>query len=110
MLTSKERKELRAEAHHLDVLVHVGQLGITGALTGALDDALRTKELVKIGLTRTVEQSAKEIANELIAQKGGLYSAAWAMLVLLAAEGRMPPGTPVAFEPIVRWIQAGWLE
>jgi RNA-binding protein len=70
MLTSKERKELRAEAHHLDVLVHVGQLGITGALTGALDDALRTKELVKIGLTRTVEQSAKEIANELAEKVG----------------------------------------
>lgn len=53
---------------------------------------------------------AKELANELLAQKAGLYSSTWAMLVLLAAQGRLPAGTPVAFEPVVRWIQAGWLE
>lgn len=54
--------------------------------------------------------AAKQLANELLEQKAGLFSATWAMLVLLAAEGRIPAGTPVAFEPVVRWIQAGWLE
>ncbi len=53
---------------------------------------------------------AKELAQELITQQAGLYSGAWAMLVLLAAQGRIPAGTPLAFEPVVRWIQAGWLE
>ena len=49
-LTGKQRAELRAEAHHLDVLVHVGHQGITDTVVGALDDVLRTKELVKVQL------------------------------------------------------------
>jgi hypothetical protein len=47
---------------------------------------------------------------ELIAQKSGLFSSAWAMLVLLAASGRIAASQPLAHEPMVRWIQAGWLE
>jgi RNA-binding protein len=43
-LSSKERAELRAEAHHLSADVHVGHQGITPTLVQALDDALRTRE------------------------------------------------------------------
>lgn len=53
---------------------------------------------------------ARELANELITQKSGLFSSAWAMLVLLAASGRIAASQPLAHEPMVRWIQAGWLE
>jgi putative YhbY family RNA-binding protein len=64
-LTGKERAELRSEAHHLTPLVHVGHQGITPNVVQALDDALRTRELVKVQLTRTVESSAKDAAQEL---------------------------------------------
>ena len=66
-LTGKERAELRAEAHHLTALVHVGQQGITDTLLGALDDALRTRELVKVQLGKPVERKAKDVAGELAA-------------------------------------------
>ena len=62
-LTSKERAELRAEAHHLTAMVHVGHHGADERVTGALDDALRTHELVKIQLNRTAEESARDMAN-----------------------------------------------
>lgn len=64
-LTSKDRAALRGEAHHLTATLHVGQLGLTPTLQGALDDALRTRELVKIGFTKSAEVDVKDAANEL---------------------------------------------
>jgi RNA-binding protein len=64
-LTGKRRAELRGEAHHLTPLVHVGQHGITPTVIGALDDALRTRELVKVQLGRAVDAKPKDAATEL---------------------------------------------
>ena len=64
-LTSKERAELRAEAHHLAALVHVGQHGLTPAIISTLDDALRTHELVKVQLGKQVDVTARDAAEQL---------------------------------------------
>jgi RNA-binding protein len=69
-LSSKERAALRAEAHHLDALVHVGHQGLTDALRQTLDDALRTHELVKVALARATDVSAKDAAHRLAEQLG----------------------------------------
>jgi RNA-binding protein len=69
-ISSKERAELRAEAHHLDPKVHIGHQGLTDNLLQSLDDALRTHELVKVALAKSTEVSAKDAANE-IAEKLG---------------------------------------
>jgi RNA-binding protein len=69
-LSSKERAELRAEAHHLSALVHIGHHGLTDALRQTLDDALRTHELVKVALTKSSDVSAKEAAHQLAEQLG----------------------------------------
>lgn len=64
-LNSKERAALRAEAHHLSPTVHVGHQGVTDTLQGALDDALRTHELVKLQFLKNTEVDAKDSANDL---------------------------------------------
>ena len=64
-LSSRERAALRAQAHHLPVTIHVGHQGITGTLRGAVDDALRTKELVKVQFSKNADVKAKEAANTL---------------------------------------------
>ena len=64
-MTGKERAALRAEAHHLEPLLNVGQQGLSPTVFQALDDALRTHELVKIQLTRTAEVTVKDAANAL---------------------------------------------
>jgi len=69
-LSSKERAELRAEAHHLSAIVHVGHHGLTDALRQTLDDALRTHELVKVALTKSTDVSAKDAARQLAEQLG----------------------------------------
>jgi RNA-binding protein len=69
-LSSKERAELRAEAHHLSPAVHVGHQGLTDTVLQALDDTLRTRELVKVALSRTTDVSAKDAAHELAEKLG----------------------------------------
>lgn len=69
-LTSKQRAELRAEAHHLRALVQVGHGGIGGAIIASLDDALRTHELVKVQLPRQGDLPAKEAAARLASAVG----------------------------------------
>ena len=64
-LTGKQRAELRAEAHHLEPLVHVGQHGMSATLIQTLDDALRTHELVKVQLTRSVDVKPRDAAQTL---------------------------------------------
>ena len=62
-LNGKGRAALRADANRLAATVHVGQHGVTGAVIGALDDALRTRELVKVQLGGAGEP--KEMARQL---------------------------------------------
>ena len=64
-MSGKERAEFRAHANRLTATVHAGQHGLTGALMHSLDDALRTRELVKVQLGKHAELSAKEAAAQL---------------------------------------------
>jgi RNA-binding protein len=64
-LKGKERAELRAEAHHLSPTVHIGHQGLTPSVVSALDDALRTRELVKVKLGNKDDVKPKDVANSL---------------------------------------------
>ena len=66
-LTSKQRADLRAQAHHLSVTVHVGHQGVTDALRQSLEDALRVSELVKIQFSKNASETPKQAANALAA-------------------------------------------
>lgn len=64
-MKGKERAELRAEAHHLAPTVHIGQHGLTPSVISSLDDALRTRELVKVKLGKQDDVKPKDVANSL---------------------------------------------
>lgn len=66
-MRGKDRAALRAAAHHLNPIVHVGQGGITRAVLSSLDDALRTHELVKVQLGKHLDMPPKEAASHLAA-------------------------------------------
>jgi RNA-binding protein len=66
-ISARRRAELRAEAHHLQPTVHVGHQGATPTLVQSLDDALRTRELVKVQLGRQADLGAHEAAQRLAA-------------------------------------------
>jgi RNA-binding protein len=69
-LSSRERAALRAEAHHLSALVHVGHQGVIPTVKEAIEDAIRTRELVKIQFTRTADVDVKEAAGTLARDLG----------------------------------------
>ena len=69
-LSGRDRADLRAEAHHLTPLVHVGQHGLSPTVVQSLDDALRTRELVKVQLGRNADVTPKDAAAELAAATG----------------------------------------
>ncbi len=64
-LRGKDRAALRAEAHHLDVTVHVGHSGVTPTLLASCGDVLRTRELVKGQVAKAGELKAREAAESL---------------------------------------------
>ena len=47
-LTAKERAHLKARAHALDPVVHIGHEGLTDAVVSEIDRALTAHELIKI--------------------------------------------------------------
>ncbi|MGH9423558.1 MAG: YhbY family RNA-binding protein [Thermoanaerobaculia bacterium] len=66
-MKGSERADLRAEAHHLNPTVHVGQHGLSPSLITSLDDTLRTHELVKVKLGKGADLKAKDAAAQLAA-------------------------------------------
>lgn len=64
-MKGRDRAALRAEAHHLSPTVHLGAQGITESLVQSLEDALRTRELVKVKIGKASDLSAREAAAEL---------------------------------------------
>jgi RNA-binding protein len=64
-MQSKERANLRGEAHKLQPLVHIGHQGVTDSVVQAADDLLRTRELVKVDVSRNLDAPVKEIARAL---------------------------------------------
>jgi RNA-binding protein len=64
-MKGKERANLRSEAHHLNAIVHVGHQGLTETVVQTIDDALRSRELVKIDISRNLSVTPKEAAAAL---------------------------------------------
>lgn len=67
-MTGKERAALRSECNRLKPTVHVGHEGLTASLAEALDDALRTRELVKVAMNKSADVDAREAAGTLAAR------------------------------------------
>lgn len=66
-MRGKDRAALRAEANQLAATVHMGHAGVTPGIVQSLDDALRTRELVKVQLSKHADRTPKVIAQELAA-------------------------------------------
>ncbi len=59
-LTFDEKKKLKAMAHHMKPMIQVGHKGISDNLITAIDEAIESRELVKIKFI-----GSKELKHEL---------------------------------------------
>lgn len=65
MITDKQKKFLRARAHHLKPVVTAGNAGITEGVLRELDIALAHHELIKVRINAGDRSELKEMANSL---------------------------------------------
>ena len=70
MLSAAERKALKAKAHKLDPVVHVGAKGITDEVVAEIDRALQAHELIKVRAA-SLDRHAREEAFDRIVEKTG---------------------------------------
>ena len=68
MLTPAERKALKAKAHKLDPVVHVGAKGLTDEVIAEIDRALHAHELIKVRAA-SLDRHARDEAFDRIAEK-----------------------------------------
>lgn len=72
MLTSKQRQFLKAEAHHLKPVMHVGKGGVSAAQAAELDVMVDSLELVKIKINQNSFEDEASAAVALCAAVPGL--------------------------------------
>ena len=67
MLNSRQKKILRAKAHHLDPLVLIGKSGVSDGCIQSIDEAIEVHELIKIKFIE--HKDDKKSLSELICDK-----------------------------------------
>jgi RNA-binding protein len=70
MLTAAERKALKAKAHKLEPVVHIGAKGLTDEVIAEIDRALTAHELIKVR-AGGLERDAREVAFGAICERTG---------------------------------------
>jgi len=65
MLTGKQKRFLRAEAHHLNPIFQVGKGGVNDALIKHIKEAIEIRELMKIRILDNCEEDKHEVAEAL---------------------------------------------
>ncbi len=68
MLTSKQRAHLRSIAQGYNAIFFVGKGGIGEELVKQLDNAIESRELIKVGVQENCDYSAREAADEIAAK------------------------------------------
>lgn len=72
-LSSKQRSELKAKAHHLKPVVRLGQHGLTEAVVKEADQSLTAHELIKIHVHNGDRDERKVLATDLCQQTKAEY-------------------------------------
>ncbi|WP_342525352.1 ribosome assembly RNA-binding protein YhbY [Chryseomicrobium sp. FSL W7-1435] len=70
MLTSRQKKFLRSEAHHVSPIFQVGKGGVNEQLIKSVQEALEARELIKISILQNCEEDKNEVAEELAKKTG----------------------------------------
>ena len=70
MLTGKQKRFLRAEAHHLTPIFQVGKGGVNENLIKQIDETLEVRELIKVSILDTCGEDKGDVAERLAEGSG----------------------------------------
>lgn len=62
MLTGKQKRFLRSQAHHLQPIFQIGKGGVNEAMNTQIAEALEKRELIKVSLLQNTDEVADEAA------------------------------------------------
>jgi len=65
MLSGKQKRHLRSLAHHLTPIFQVGKGGVNEHIIRHIEEAIETRELIKLSILNNNTDDAGEIAREL---------------------------------------------
>lgn len=65
MLTGKQKRYLRSLAHHLNPIFQVGKGGVNDQLIKHIDEAIETRELLKVSILNNCMDDRKDVAEAL---------------------------------------------
>lgn len=64
-LTGKQKRYLRAEAHHLTPIVQIGKGGLTNEIKTSIRKALDARELIKVAILQNSDTDINDVAEEI---------------------------------------------
>jgi RNA-binding protein len=70
ILTPTERRGLRAQAHHLNPIIMIGEAGLTPAVLKEIDIALKSHELIKVRVLGDDRERRNRVDEEICAALG----------------------------------------
>ncbi len=65
MLTGKQKRFLRSNAHHLNPIFQVGKGGVNENMIKQIGEALEARELIKVSVLQNCEFDRDEVAESL---------------------------------------------
>lgn len=66
MLKGKQKRFLRAKAHHLSPIFQVGKGGVNDNMTKQISEALEVRELLKVSILQNCDEDKTEVAKALV--------------------------------------------
>lgn len=83
MVNQKQKKQLKALAHHLKPVVLIGKEGVFDNVIQSAVEALESHQLIKVRVSSSCAQSVNEVALELsVATKATIVQTIGRMIVL----------------------------
>lgn len=65
MLTGKQKRYLRSQAHHLNAIFQIGKGGLNDQLVRHINEAIELRELLKVAVLNNCDEDPKELGPKL---------------------------------------------
>ncbi|MBF0714722.1 ribosome assembly RNA-binding protein YhbY [Gemelliphila palaticanis] len=70
MLRGKQKRQLRALAHHLNPIFQIGKSGITPEMVIGINNSLEKRELIKVSILQNCDIDKDELAETISSRTG----------------------------------------
>lgn len=88
MLTGKQKRFLRSEAHHLNPIFQVGKGGVNENMIKQISEALEARELIKVSILQNCDEDKDTVADELASGTNANIVQVIGMTILLYKESK----------------------